>query len=182
MKTYHLYDTAGETPTRLKKHPNPNSGLPTKWELPDGSIPPTLEEGMAYIVQDLTILSYDPETQIVETKVTLEKNSKVVRDLTDEEIAARNATPLSFEISAWQAQAALKLTPYGDGGVTLYDAVVAALDAIEDPVTKIVAQTAFEKDAKFVKTSPTIAMIAAGLSLTQTQIDDLFELGASLEV
>ena len=89
MKLYHLYDTTGEMPTRLKKHPNPNSGLPTKWELPDGLIPPILE-GMAYIVQDLTIPSYDPETQIIETKVTLEKNGKVVRDLTDEEIAARN--------------------------------------------------------------------------------------------
>jgi len=83
-------------------------------------------------------------------------------------------------ITAWQAQAALKLTPYGEG--TLYTAVIAALDAMPDGAPKVVTQTAFEKDAKFVRTSPTIAAIAAALSLTDADVDALFILGDSLEV
>jgi hypothetical protein len=88
--------------------------------------------------------------------------------------------PVPESITAWQAQAALKLTPLGDG--TLYDAVVAALAALPDGPEKVVAQTAFEKDAKFVRSSPTIAAIASALGLTSEQVDDLFRLGDSLIV
>lgn len=88
--------------------------------------------------------------------------------------------PVPESITAWQAQAALKLTPFGDG--TLYDAVVAALAALPDGSEKVVAQTAFEKDAKFVRSSPTIAAIAGALGIDGAQIDDLFRLGDSLTV
>ena len=102
----------------------------------------------------------------------------------DEELGdwVRSPIPLRVpqSITAWQAQAALKLTPLGDG--TLYDAVVAALAALPDGSEKVVAQTAFEKDAKFVRSSPTIAAIAGALGLSDAQVDDLFRLGDSLTV
>jgi hypothetical protein len=102
----------------------------------------------------------------------------------DEELNdwVRSPIPLLVpkSITAWQAQAALKLTPLGDG--TLYDAVVAALAALPDGPEKVVAQTAFEKDAKFVRDSPTIAAIAGALGLSDAQVDDLFRLGAGLSV
>ena len=88
--------------------------------------------------------------------------------------------PVPRAITAWQAAAALKLTPFGDS--TLYDATIAALAGMPEGVEKIVAQTAFEKDARFVRTSPTIAAIASALGLTSSQIDALFILGGSLEV
>ena len=88
--------------------------------------------------------------------------------------------PVPQLITAWQAQAALKLTQHGAG--TLYDAVVAALAAMPDGAPKIVAQTAFDKDAKFDRSSPTIASIATALSLTSEHVDALFILGYSLEV
>ena len=88
--------------------------------------------------------------------------------------------PVPRAITAWQASAALKLTPFGDG--TLYDAATAALAGMPDGAEKTVAQTAFEKDARFVRASPTIAAIADALGLTSAQIDALFILGGSLEV
>jgi hypothetical protein len=84
-------------------------------------------------------------------------------------------------MTAWQAQAALKLTPFAGGGV-LYPAVLAALDAMPAGPQKIVAVAAFEKDARFVRDSPTIGGIAAALNLTDADIDALFILGDSLVV
>lgn len=102
----------------------------------------------------------------------------------DEELGDWVRTPIPLpvpqEITAWQASAALKLTPLGND--TLYDAVVAAFAAMPDSPEKVVAQTAFEKDAKFVRASPTIASIATALGLTSAQVDDLFRLGDSLSV
>ena len=83
-------------------------------------------------------------------------------------------------ISAWQAEAALKLTPHADG--TLYDAVHIALNAMEDGQSKVIAQTAFSKGANFIRTSPTIARIALELNLSDIDVDTLFVLGGSFGV
>jgi hypothetical protein len=83
-------------------------------------------------------------------------------------------------IQAWQAQAALKLTPHGGG--TLYDAVVAALDAMPDGPEKTIVNAAFEKDARFFRNSATIATIATALGISAEQMDALFVLGGSFSV
>lgn len=88
--------------------------------------------------------------------------------------------PVPESISAWQAHAALKITPYNDG--TLYDAVVQALQSMPDDNQKVVILTAWEKDAKFVRSSPTITAIASALNLSDAQINEVFILADSLKV
>lgn len=88
--------------------------------------------------------------------------------------------PVPESISAWQAHAALKLTPYEDGN--LYDAVVSSLQSLPDDSQKVVILTAWEKDAKFVRSSTTIAAIASALNLSDAQIDEVFILADSLKV
>ena len=89
-------------------------------------------------------------------------------------------TPVPESISAWQAHAALKLTPHEDGN--LYDAVVSSLQSLPDSQQKVVILTAWEKDAKFVRSSPTITAIASALNLSDAQIDEVFVLADSLKV
>jgi hypothetical protein len=83
-------------------------------------------------------------------------------------------------ISAWQARAALKLTPLENGN--LFDVVEQAIYSLPDGPQKIVIQTAWENNASFERNSPTILAIASSLNLTEEQIDSLFILGGSLSV
>lgn len=76
----------------------------------------------------------------------------------------------------------LNVSPVENASRATRDAVIAALAALPDGPEKVVVQTAFEKDAKFVRSSPTIAAIAGALGLTSEQVDDLFRLGAGLSV
>lgn len=91
----------------------------------------------------------------------------VVRDMTPEEVAERDAGRLEAErsrmvCSRFQAKAALLqagLLP-----------TVEALMATADPI----AQLAWAEAVEFRRTSPTILGLAAGAGLTETQVDDLF--------
>lgn len=84
------------------------------------------------------------------------------------------------QITAWQARAALQLTPFGDG--TLLDAVDAAIAALPGGAEKIVVQSAWDNNANFVRNSPTITGIATALGLDDAAVDQLFILGGGLEV
>lgn len=88
--------------------------------------------------------------------------------------------PVPESISSWQAHAALKLTAHKDGN--LYDAVVSLLQSLPDDSQKVVMLTAWEKDAKFTRSSPTITTIASALNLSDAQIDEVFILADSLKV
>ena len=95
---------------------------------------------------------------------------------------ASPATPVVPQtLTAWQARAALKLTP-APGGGTLHDSVDAAITAMPDGPDKVVIQTAWENNAGFSRTSPTILAFAARLGLTDEQLDQLFITGAKLVI
>lgn len=89
-------------------------------------------------------------------------------------------------ITAWQAQAALKLTPYSGGG-TLYDAAAAAIAGMEEStpeeaMQKVVVQTAWDNNANFSRNSATILSFASTLGLTDSDLDQLFITGSRLSV
>lgn len=98
------------------------------------------------------------------------------------EILAREPEPevVPAMISAWQAVAAMRETPYGEG--TLYEAVEAEIQAIPDGPVKIDIVAAWERNANFMRDSTTILGIAAALGLTPEQVDDLFVRGGSKTV
>lgn len=84
------------------------------------------------------------------------------------------------EMSAWQAKAAMAITGLGEG--TLLDAVEAALAAMDEGPDKAVLLAAWNNNASFLRTSPAVTSVAAGLGLDDDQLDDLFILGKSLSV
>lgn len=84
-------------------------------------------------------------------------------------------------ITAWQAKAALAMTPHSEAG-TMLVAAEAALAAIPDGAEKIVVLSAWNNNAKFERTSPTILSFGAVLGMTSDDLDNLFRLGGELTV
>ena len=84
-------------------------------------------------------------------------------------------------INAWQAKAALDLTPHPKGG-TMRSAAEAAINAMPDGQEKIVATAAWDNNANFSRTSPTILNFASVLGLSDADLDRLFILADSLAV
>lgn len=79
------------------------------------------------------------------------------------------SNPEIIQVSRAQGTAQLKLSGY-------WDTVVALVDAIPDPATKIIAEQALYAANTWQKNSPTMQLLAGenGLNLTQQQFDDLF--------
>lgn len=88
--------------------------------------------------------------------------------LTDAEKLAKERDEMI--VSAFQAKAALMQSNY-------YDQVVSYMETSADAVTKLAWDTATE----FRRRSPTVASLASLLSLSETDIDDLFRLAATIE-
>jgi len=84
--------------------------------------------------------------------------------------AARAAIPA---ITRAQAKAALIVT----GMISL---VQPAIDAIEDPLQRALAQNDWDERLHFERNNPTLAAMAAALGMTDAQLDDLFALAATL--
>lgn len=61
-------------------------------------------------------------------------------------------------------------------------AAEAAISAMPDGQAKTVAMAAWDNNANFSRTSPTILSFAAALELTDTELDRLFVLAESLTV
>lgn len=107
--------------------------------------------------------------------------------LTAEEIAAevaaaaaQAADPANLPvITAWQAKAALALTPHGETNLLVI--VEAALANMPAGNEKTVLLSKWSNNAQFKATDPAVQSIASQLGLTFAQIKALFELGASLE-
>lgn len=89
--------------------------------------------------------------------------------------------PVPSPITAWQAKAALAMTPHSEAG-TMLVAAEAALAAIPDGAEKIVVLSAWNNNAKFERTSPTILSFGAVLGMTSDDLDNLFRLGGELTV
>ncbi len=83
---------------------------------------------------------------------------------------ARAAIPA---ITRAQAKAALIVT----GMISL---VQPAIDAIEDPLQRALAQNDWDERLHFERNNPTLAAMAGALGMTDAQLDDLFALAATL--
>ena len=84
-------------------------------------------------------------------------------------------------ITAWQAKAALAMTPNQQAG-TMLAAAEAVINAMPDGPEQTVVRAAWDNNANFSRTSPTILSFAAALGLTNAELDQLFILGDSLTV
>jgi hypothetical protein len=89
--------------------------------------------------------------------------------------------PVPHSITAWQAKAGLALTPHPQAG-TMLVAAEAALAAMPDGAEKVVVLSAWNNNANFERTSPTILSFGAALGMTSDDLDNLFRLGGSLTV
>ena len=89
--------------------------------------------------------------------------------------------PVPRAITAWQAKAGLAMTPHPQAG-TMLAAAEAALAAMPEGAEKIVVLSAWDNNANFERTSPTILSFGAALGMTSDDLDNLFRLGGSLTV
>ncbi|OPX57077.1 hypothetical protein SAMN02745127_02061 [Oceanospirillum multiglobuliferum] len=81
--------------------------------------------------------------------------------------------PIPQKLSRAQARGALILAG-------LIDHVQPALDAIEDPLQRALAQNDWDNRMEFERTHPQLLAIADALGLTDDQLDQLFIKGAKL--
>lgn len=75
--------------------------------------------------------------------------------------------PLTLPISRVQFKAILRIAG-------LYDAVVAAIEALPDPVQKAVALSKFEETDFYDRDDPLFAMLAPAIGVTDEQINALW--------
>lgn len=92
-----------------------------------------------------------------------------VRDLTPGELKARVPTVVTMR------QARLALLQVG-----LLNQVETAIAAVEDPVQRQAVQIEWEYAIEVDMTHPWVQHLATALSLTEAQLDDLFNLAATL--
>lgn len=94
------------------------------------------------------------------------------------EIAALQTAPQEQAppdaIKAWQAKAVLLL-------MGLLAASESVIESLEEPQRTII-KSAWDNNADFPRQSPTILSIAAALSLSEEQVNTMFEQAASLSV
>ena len=89
--------------------------------------------------------------------------------------------PVPYSINAWQAKAALRLTPHPQGGDML-TAAEAAISNMPEGVEKVIVQSAWANIATFERTSPTILSFGQTLGLSSDDLDNLFRLGGTFQV
>ena len=138
---------------------------------------PSLIELATYGVYPLALTdqpAYDQATQTVEesTPVQIEgvwTQQWTVRDLTPGELKARVPTVVTMR------QARLALLQVG-----LLNQVKTAIAAVEDPVQRQAVQIEWEYAIEVDMTHPWVQHLATALSLTEAQLDDLFNLAATL--
>jgi hypothetical protein len=81
--------------------------------------------------------------------------------------------PEWYEVPAWRVRAIATVTPYEDG--LLIDAITVAINSIVDPLEKVTAQEVFFGGNTLHRTSTLLVTMAAGLGLSDNQLDDLFQ-------
>lgn len=89
--------------------------------------------------------------------------------------------PVPDVIAAWQAKAALSVTPH-----SLHDNMLHAaelmIETMPDGLEKAIVQSAWSNNANFTRNSPTILSFGQTLGLSSDDLDNLFRLGGSLTV
>ena len=82
---------------------------------------------------------------------------------------------------AWRIRAISKVTPYGGG--TLMDGINTIVESLSsDPVQKAVAEEAFYGGNTLERDSNLLVSMATGLGLDDTELDNIFQQAASIEV
>lgn len=164
-----IYKLITTTPLALAR--SAVNGFPTSYKLPDGGSLPVPPDGYAYVPQ----LDYptDPASD----------GNTWARELTATEYGWQEVTapePEWYEIPAWRIRAIADVTPHGGG--LLIDSVSAAIDAIVDPLEKSVAKEVFFGGNTLRRDSTLLVTMAAGLGLSDAELDDLFQQAFSIEV
>ncbi|MGJ4855494.1 hypothetical protein ACN6KF_001440 [Labrys sp. La1] len=83
----------------------------------------------------------------------------------------------AMKVSAFQAQAAMAMAQ--SKGITDYD-LLAKVQQIVASASDPIIQIAWNKAAEFRRDSPTILSLAEQVPLTSSQLDQLFELAATI--
>jgi hypothetical protein len=129
---------------------------------------PTTPAGYAYVEE----LAYPEEAPaegfIWSRKLTVDAYGWEQVVTPDDEIE-----PEWYEVPAWRVRAIAAVTPYEDG--LLIDAITVAINSIVDPLEKVTAQEVFFGGNTLHRTSTLLVTMAAGLGLSDNQLDDLFQ-------
>lgn len=114
--------------------------------------------------------------------MTMKLVNGVLTPLTAEEQAEYDArqnvppaTPVPFSITNAQARYVFRRTPYGEG--TLFDAVDAAVRATGGDIVDF-----WDYANEFERDSAAILGLAAALSITSAQLDDLFRTAKAVKL
>lgn len=86
--------------------------------------------------------------------------------------------PAPRSTAMWRARAIAKVTPHGEG--TLFDAVVAAIAAMTDPLVQAAASEAWERGTTFDLDGQLVPVLMAGLGMTEEDILPLIAAAESL--
>lgn len=124
---------------------------------------PALGEYERYGAETLTIDSANQRVIV----------TRAVVPWTAEEIEADRKSKVPQSITRAQAKLALL-------GAGLLAQVQPTIDAIPDPVQRQAAQIEWDDRLTFDRDNPTLAALAAGLGLTEMQLDELFVTAAGL--
>ena len=128
---------------------------------------PETPTGYAY-VEDIP---FPEETVLPESKVW----SRVLTVESYDWVQIDKGVPTLYytTVEAWRIRAIAKVTAYSGGGM-LIDAIIAAVDAIVDPLEKATAEEVFFGGNTLDRNSALLNSMATGLGLTNAELDDLF--------
>lgn len=88
------------------------------------------------------------------------------------------ATPAPRSTAMWRARAIAKVTPHGDG--TLFDAVVAAIASMTDPLVQAAASEAWERGTTFDLDGQLVPVLMGALAMTEEDVLPLIEAAEAL--
>lgn len=148
------------------------NGFPLAYLLPAGADAPIPPQGFAY-VPELDFPDADPSEGMEWTRLL------TTTEYGWQETAIPEDTS-HHEQPAWRIRVVAKVTPHGGG--TLMEACLASIDAIVDPAEKAAAEECFLGGNTLRIDSDLLVSMAAGLGLSDADLDNLFQQAASIVV
>lgn len=174
MKSYRLI-----TLNPLKLVTKNIGGMPAAMSVKDGYSAPTPPYTDPVEYAYVEELAYPEETPVEGFVWARELTTEAYGWKQVEAPPAKN--PKWYSQPAWRIRAISKVTPYGDG--MLIDAIDTIVESLSsDPVQKAVAEEVFYGGNTLERDSALLVGMAAGLGLTDEQLDNLFQQAASIEV
>lgn len=149
----------------------PVGGLPLS--ITRNTPPPVAPSGYAY-VEDQAQPADEPGEGMVWARLLTETSYGWV------EVGQADTEAEWVEVPAWRIRAVAKFTPFGDG--TLMDGVDAAIAGIADPQEKAIAEEVFYHGNTLRRDSAILVAMAAGLGVSDEDLDTLFQTAFAIEV